>query len=674
MLKKIVTYSLLAHINNTGTLSNNYEDIFMPLVKRGLSKMCDCGQFKGDSIFDIKKYVDEIYALDIPLPFLKKILKKIEASVNTENSEFIKFHDDNSFIINNYTFVDFEEEIINKEKEIEQLESIFLDFRKANNSDLDSSIFEFLERNKISLGKFIGKRHSEKQIDFTQQALFINFIKDIPQVYKTFQLIYIGSIISTYLEYEPTKIASSVELLLDTNFVIGLLDLNTKESTHSCKKLLELAGKLGYKISVLDITVRETEGLLSNRIEFYHSSFLSRLIDKEDIYNACERRSLTKTDLERIKDNIEKELGKNGVVVISNTQAYQNRAKHSHDYENLLKVRNTTFAALHDSTCLDYVRTKRTKKIFEFNKVNCWFVNNSSSNSSHFLQNKEQPLTIKGEDLLNMLWLTSPMVKSDIENAEFANIGLTRLISTTLNDALPNSAIINELDDNIKKYAQDIISDEDIVRVSKGIAQRTIMNIDGLNEVAKKDEKKFVSHLQQIANEQKQKEEQMQNILEKVVKELKGKMVETETTKEKYEKVITREKELEKELLNAKNNLIKIQNESRKITREKLIRKKKRNWRLKSWAEVLLLPLIATIVTMWYLNSLGWNWNRFTSDFLQGHFKILISIILWIGSTVLIVVFLPSLRDKYKNLTLIEKFEQRIQIPEDLKEVQIMNE
>ena len=36
--KKIVTYSLLAHINNTGTLSKGLIEIFVPLAKREIGR------------------------------------------------------------------------------------------------------------------------------------------------------------------------------------------------------------------------------------------------------------------------------------------------------------------------------------------------------------------------------------------------------------------------------------------------------------------------------------------------------------------------------------------------------------------------------------------------------------------------------------------------------------
>ena len=45
--ERAITYSLLAHIRNTGSLAKGPIDIFIPLVKRALSKMNNEGIFKG---------------------------------------------------------------------------------------------------------------------------------------------------------------------------------------------------------------------------------------------------------------------------------------------------------------------------------------------------------------------------------------------------------------------------------------------------------------------------------------------------------------------------------------------------------------------------------------------------------------------------------------------------
>ncbi|WP_162419341.1 hypothetical protein [Cyclobacterium roseum] len=74
--ERAITYSLLAHIRNTGSLAKGPIDIFIPLVKRALSKMNFEGVFKGRSIIEIKTKTDSLYNIDFPIPTLKKYLTK----------------------------------------------------------------------------------------------------------------------------------------------------------------------------------------------------------------------------------------------------------------------------------------------------------------------------------------------------------------------------------------------------------------------------------------------------------------------------------------------------------------------------------------------------------------------------------------------------------------------
>src|SRR5690606_6204094 len=95
--ERAITYSLLAHIRNTGTLAKGPIDIFIPLVKRALSKMNIEGVFKGKSILEIKSKTDSLYSLDFPIPVLKKILEEICKEVNTEETTHFVLYKDGAF-------------------------------------------------------------------------------------------------------------------------------------------------------------------------------------------------------------------------------------------------------------------------------------------------------------------------------------------------------------------------------------------------------------------------------------------------------------------------------------------------------------------------------------------------------------------------------------------------
>lgn len=687
MEKKILAYSLLAHINNQTPTESSYESIFIPLVKRGLSKMCATGQFKGDDINDIKKHIDDLYGLNMPETILKKILFKIASELNTKDKVVIQFFSGGSFIIGEYVFSDYEDEINKRNDELERLQRIFNEFLKAEGKEENSeSIFEFVEQNKISIGKYINKKYPTEHNDNTTEARFINFIKPVKELYSVVQSVYIGSIISTYLEYQPTGIKRDVELVLDTNFIISLIDLNTSSSTANCRRLLDIATKLGYKFTVLAITIREIEQLLKTRVDNFDSVFLSKQVDPEDIYNACERRNLSRTDLDRIRHNITSEIEKFNVVILSKTEAYEKRARFSDEYEKLKEVRNTTFAALHDATCIDYVKEKRGRPIYDFHKVNCWFVNNSSSRSNQH-SNGAQPYVIKAEDLLNLLWLASPMVKANISNTDISSIGLSRLVSATLDDSLPSALTIKKLDDNIRKYADGNISDEDIVRVSKAIAERTITNLDDLNKLADDDDSRFVETLQNIASTQKKKEDEFTHLLNKLVEEIsrKSKILDEKTfkidkEKEGYEQLITNAKSKQQEALDSsvflaeqvkliRSENIRLQNEIRKPKREKFIRNKVFWWRARSFFLVLVGPVVL-IITLCYVVNLNSGDLKLSKEFLQKYTNnIIFSSLISLASLIYSGIFIKIFADRF-NHSALNAYKNGIEVPAELKNLQ----
>ncbi|MBS0031243.1 hypothetical protein ACTJJ0_30735 [Chitinophaga sp. 22321] len=675
MNKQIVTYSLLAHIYNTGVISNNFEDIFVPIVKRGLARMCASGKFRGEDLSEIKEFVSGDTGLDMPDPILRKILEKIEKEVNTSEKTKAKFHLDGSFLIREYVFDDYNEEQAKKESEILSLEEIYQDFLKEEGIDKpSSSIYTFIEEGKYSLGKYINKKYQVEATDNTVEARFVNFLRSVPGLYRVLQSVYIGSILSTYLEYEPKTLTKGVELVLDTNFIISLLDLNTSGSTINCKKLLELGSRLGYKYTVLEITLREIDQLLKVKVDMFDSTFFSRLVDPEDIYNACHRRNLTKIDLERIRQEVPNLLEKENIILIPNVDKYENTAKFSDDYEKLKEVRHTSFAALHDATCLAYVKDKRKKNIHEFSKVNCWFVNNSSRRRSLNFSNGHLPLMIKAEDLLNMLWLSSPIIKGALGVSEMANIGLFRLVSSTLNDALPHGAVIKELEDNIRKYAKEKIKDEDIVYISRSIAIRSFTELEELNSIAEEDEKEFVDKLQGIVELQKQKEANQQQLIDTLVASFKFRTEDLERERKtidadraKLNETIEANSELSGAVTRLKREKIIIQNKHIQEKRDKYLRRRVLWWRIRQWiyfALAICIPILIYFI-IWLTNPNDPKIMDVILNYVKSNWPLTIV-------TTALYLLLPGfiiagLAQKHFNESGIAKYEERTRYPKELE-------
>jgi hypothetical protein len=688
---KVITYSLLAHINNSGNLVTDLFEVFKPLVKRTLMQMCNEGITQGKSIAEIKARVDKQYKLDIPIPVLGIILKRISNEVNNEGVGKFHLYQDNAFSISDYVFAEFEELVKEKENDIKKLEVLFTDFCKINNvkTEDQDGIFEFIESNKITIARYLSHRGQRKKDDFTIEALFVDYFKGFKDVYDLIKNIYLGSIISSYIEYQTNPVSINIELLFDTNFIVSLLDLKTSESTHTCNKLVELANSLGYKLRVLNITISETSNLLEKKAQYFDNAFLAKKIDPEDIYNACDRRKLSKTDLERIADNLEDELNKLGITIVPHTEKYQNKAKYSEEYKKFRAFRTNDFAALHDATVLYYVRDKREdKKIRDFDKVNCWFVNNSSAwQSSDSLVgpkgvNGYQPETIRAEDFINILWLSNPNIKKQIGTADLADIGITRLISCTLNETLPKSAIIRELDDNIKKYADSKITDKDIVRVASRIANRNLKNLEELNKLAASNQDEFVKRLQQEADIERQQNEkrtkQFQEVIERIVKKEK----EMDEVRDTYKEKLHQTKSIQSEAINKVNKSetaldeerqkrLKAENALIRIERESYLNKRIAKWRQKNWLELFGWSLLVLFSLLWVFYVSNWDLSKAIDLIKELKGNIVISGLLWLLGLVFSIVSLSSLVSKYRNHSNIKAFIDNIEkfeMPHELKD------
>lgn len=652
---RVITYSLLAQIRNSGNFVNSSVEIFVPIVKYALYKLITpSGVYKGASITEISTWICQYFGLDFPPAVLEKILLKIGQEINTSEELKLQVYRDGSFWIKDYSFEEFNDIYETNRQQVELVQTMFKQFCDINDVKKDSynTIFDFVNLNKLKISNYLANRdYSVNGSKFSIEAQFVEYFRNIPGCYEVIRKIYLGSILSCYLsEYEPQdKMMSDVELLLDTNFIVSLLDLNTPESTTTCRQLLKIASSFGYSLRVLKETIKETTDLLLKKAEYFDKSFLPKLINPEDIYKACERRNLNRNDLERIADNLENILvDEYNILQIPYTVKYQNLAKSSTEYAEFKKIRNTDFAALHDIMALYYVREKRgKKKIKHFEDVNCWFVNNAiNHDNSDYVGYKlrgYQPEIIRADELLCVLWF----IKPDIGNGDLTDgvvdTNLNALISCTLNSSLPQASIIKELDDNIQKYKDASISDKDILRIATRITTHQLKNIEELNEIAESDSKQFVQKLKEEADKQKQEDDKRIARFEDVLKKL--------------ERLSSKPSDIEVE----KRKRFKLINENRERDRNAYIKKQICKWRLKTWYWVGGITVILLVCLVCYLVLPS---TEGIDCFLQ---KKSISLIGAFILGVFDLFVIKNLYDKYCNHSNINAFKMNIIVPEELK-------
>lgn len=123
-MRRAIAYSLLAHIKNSGNLTNGPLEIFVPLVKNILHKKKDV---KGAHVSEISEALKIEYGLDIPSPVMLQILRVIanEANKNAlgEKTE-MTVNNDGSFWIENYIFDDYVDEIQKSKEDVNQIKKL----------------------------------------------------------------------------------------------------------------------------------------------------------------------------------------------------------------------------------------------------------------------------------------------------------------------------------------------------------------------------------------------------------------------------------------------------------------------------------------------------------------------------------------------------------------------
>jgi len=548
--------------------------------------MSDLGFDSGKSLIEIKNQVDGIYQLDIPVPILKKLLTTISKEYELENPNQFLLYQDGSFQIKRFLFSNYEEELLERETEIDEVNKLYVEYLNSINVKYEEqpSLFDFIDQSRLHLSRYFAyKEDSEGDLQFVHQANFINSIKPNKKVYEILRRVYLGSIFSAYLEVDIGTITSTVELLLDTNFIIGLLDLNSEESTHTCRKILEICNRIGYKASVLPFTLEEVELLIERKANQLSNAFFQGYLDPESIYNAAKRRGLTKTQLQQIANNLKTILETEyNVNIVASDQKYRDLAKYQYPdvYEFYQKLRGTGgFSAHHDATAIAYVKEKRGRKPIKgtIQKANAWFVTNTHHSLAMPATNGFLPDIIKADEILNYLWLSNPNVTALINSSELSVLGLTQLVSNTISYSLPSSRVLKTLDDNFNKFGGTEITADDTVMIASMIASKKIPEPEELNTLANNNPDSFIQTVKRYAERGR--------LEEKVIQE---KLIKVLNTFEDVVK-LKREEKAEKE-----SNLIESEtNYEREIERLKF-----RNATLKSNFKITIVIITVSVITI----------------------------------------------------------------------------
>lgn len=452
----LTTYALLGYLKETSSSKAAITEIYVPIVKKALSEYASekgLVEYKGRSLSEISQKIKEIFDIEIPLPILAKIMEAISRDINDDN--IFALYKDGAFIIKSYVFNNIDDLIEQEKNNIDKLTEDYRAYCDENGYHFNfEELKQFILAQQIEL--FTNKQSDLLEVSYiVPKYVYERMTND--SIFKIMGNIYLGSIIAAYLEQSITKKVTDAELLLDTNFFISLIDLNTEDAHHTCNQLFSLCQQLGYRFTMLNSTVNQIRVLLSNRINDFASRDFIGSVRCADVFNACIRKNLDKTGLERIKDNIQRLIEEKGIVIVHDAQIKDliDKAKRSQEYKDLLQKRKNADSALNDTVAKFYVENKRGQNVREFIDAKCWFLHNSFSPYDYSYGRKiHERYLISANELLVLLWLSSPAQGQQIKISDVTRGGLASYITKYRRSKMPTRDTLKI----IKKRVDDAMS------------------------------------------------------------------------------------------------------------------------------------------------------------------------------------------------------------------------
>ncbi|KAA6319669.1 hypothetical protein EZS27_030467 [termite gut metagenome] len=266
-------------------------------------------------------------------------------------------------------------------------------------------------------------------------------------------------------------------------------------------------------------TVEQIRILLGSRIQDFANKEIG-LINESDIFGACIRRNLDKTQLERMKDHVESDFNKYKIEIIREPQLKNiiAEAKKSSRYKSLIEKRaGNKNSALNDAVAWFYVNNRRGGKITEFSDVKCWFLHNSyktdyESNLGVKIHDRN---TISANELLTLLWLTNPS-QNNVDSNLVAKGGLATYIAKYRSVKMPTNEVIVRINEKVKtalKYGK--VEQKDVYAIGIRMSEGHFTNNE-IEELIKLPDEEFISKTKELSKQ----DEEMKMLLNSREKEI----------------------------------------------------------------------------------------------------------------------------------------------------------
>jgi len=522
MEQLICTYALVKSINDQG---GDYIDSFLPFALKAF-----IGIDVSLDMLTIQNRLKGNFQIDIPLHVIKTIMKR------AKKRRFIQ-RDDARYQVtqNGRAYLDKLEDEKDIERRINELVSdvkiFYLQKNKSvNEEEIKNFLFTFIKENIIFFADFIGEstcRFDETSIklnkDYTR--IFIEYIKYVEhskaQHYNTIRDIILGSIISAILCSASSekindlqkKHFKKADVYLDSNFVISLLDLRSREFTLSAEELISICTKNNFSLKIFDFTVHEICRVVTGYLGAAHKYPSTLKIGT--FYSSLKRKGWKATQVREFVTYIEDILKEKGVEVVEtkiNLDKYRPSEPMFEEKIGEYKPEQNTKSRNHDLAALDLIMQKRKKYVRKIEDSKGFFLTsdlNLCKYNSFVMGHKEHGTiaeAIFDRHLANILWLKNPSLAPPMKvilSAYTRELFIKRSVWDKFYSELKELKASGKISDDFianmfyKNYLEDILIEIPENNVDSITPEFVIDSIEKIAQIQRTEGQKHVEQVEQ---------------------------------------------------------------------------------------------------------------------------------------------------------------------------------
>lgn len=429
----IVSYAVITEKYES---NKNIAISFLPLIEHILLECAD----KTIEKKKIEPLFKETYGYDMPvatLSYLLDVLKK-QDKIDYLVCETIDIKKEN--------LTDYDSKY-DYERQLRALTTDCDFYLKKKGIELDRAsivklLLNFVVCNSLEFNSFINYNSDLEIAEMTDKVLeseMVGFLieersKDSHN-YKFIKSVFYGVLLASIISSSSNEVkdigesGTFKEVILDSNFIFRLLDLQTEFEGIASKETFELLKKENCEFCVLPATIKQISDTITSAIKKYSNSAneVLRIYGDEKfsgLQSACIRRKLTASKLKEIIDSLEDDLKHKYKILVVNEEFPYEYDVDAISSLGKVKTDSTPEGVEHDLKLIAYVRSKRDKNVYQRHQAKYWVLTDDiklTKWNTNYHQTGRIPECITESQVATVLWLQNP-----------SNVSLDGLFNTAL--------------------------------------------------------------------------------------------------------------------------------------------------------------------------------------------------------------------------------------------------